>query len=276
MREGKISIGILIPPDFERRRLDPDRATAQLLVDASDPVIFGAAGGLAGLPLFVPERRAPRRGRPPSFETRAYYNPERRSQVQIVPGLIGVILTLTMSLFTAVAIVRERERGTLELLINTPVRTAELMVGKIIPHIVIGLVQVTLILGVGATLFRVPIRGPLLDLYGASLLFVAATLGLGLLISTVAKTQFQAFQLVMFFFLPSMLLSGFMFPFDGMPAAAQRLGDLLPLTHFLRLVRGIVLRGASLAELRYAVWPLLVFFVITLRLATLRFRKRLD
>jgi ABC-2 type transport system permease protein len=207
---------------------------------------------------------------------RAYYNPERRSPVQIVPGLIGVILTMTMTLFTAVAIVRERERGNLELLITTPVRTPELMLGKIVPYMVIGLLQVTLVLGIGALLFDVPIRGRLLDIYAAGLIFVTATLGLGLLISTLVETQFQAFQLTFFTFLPQILLSGFMFPFDGMPRPAQWLAEAFPLTHFVRIIRGIMLRGATLPEVSRDLWPLAVFFVVTMGLATLRFRKRLD
>jgi ABC-2 type transport system permease protein len=213
---------------------------------------------------------------PPTFEVRGYYNPERRSEVQIVPGLIGVILTLTMSLFTAIAIVRERESGTLEFLINTPVRRSELMIGKIIPYIVIGLVQVTIVLGLGVALFGVPVRGSLVDLYLASAFFIAATLALGLLISTAARSQFQSMQMIMFFFLPNILLSGFMFPFEGMPRAAQVLAEFLPLTHFVRMVRGIILRGADLAEVSHEIWPLLAFFGITLTAAIMRFQKRLD
>ena len=275
LRQGWITVGLFIPHDLERRIVHGLRPSAQLLVDASDPVVLESARGLLEMPL--PGRVRPgSRETAPAFELRAYYNPERRSEVQIVPGLIGVILTLTMSLFTAVAIVRERERGTLELLINTPVRTSELMVGKILPYIVIGLIQVSLILLVGVFLFRVPVRGGLLDLYAASAIFIASTLTLGLLISTAAKTQFQAFQLTVFFFLPSLLLSGFMFPFDGMPRLAQRLAEILPLTHFVRMVRGIVLRGATLGDMRREIWPMLAFFVVTMALAVLRFRKRLD
>lgn len=276
LREGRISLGVLIPSDFERRVATRDRPAAQLLVDASDPVLLGTARGLVGLEITDSIRVPQRAAVAPLFEVRAYYNPERRSEVQIVPGLIGVILTLTMSLFTAVAIVRERERGTLEFLINTPVKRSELMLGKIIPYIVIGLVQVSIVLSLGRYLFRVPLRGSLIDLYLASAVFIMATLTLGLLISTAARTQFQAMQMIMFFYLPSMLLSGFMFPYEGMPRAAQYFAELLPLTHFLRMVRGIILRGASLAEVSRDVWPLLAFFVVTLTAAMLRFRKQLD
>jgi ABC-2 type transport system permease protein len=194
--------------------------------------------------------------------------------VQIVPGLVGVILTMTMTLFTAVAIVRER--GNLELLITTPVRTPELMAGKILPYVLIGGVQVTLVVGVGVLLFEVPVRGSLLDVYVASLIFVTATLGLGLLISTLVSTQFQAFQLTFFTFLPQILLSGFMFPFDGMPRAAQWIAEAFPLTHFVRIIRGIMLRGASLPEVGPELWPLGVFFALSMGIAMLRFRKRLD
>jgi ABC-2 type transport system permease protein len=276
LQQGRISIGILIPPDYERRLASADRPTAQLLVDATDPTILATAQGLRNLTIRDPLRHAPAFSPPPTFEIRAYYNPERRSEVQIVPGLIGVILTLTMSLFTAVAVVRERESGTLEFLINTPVRRSELMIGKIIPYIAIGLLQVTIVLVLGVTLFRVPVRGSLVDLYLASALFIAATLALGLLISTVAKSQFQSMQMIMFFFLPNILLSGFMFPFEGMPRAAQIFAEFLPLTHFVRMVRGIILRGADLADVGHEAWPLLAFFAIVMTAAIMRFQKRLD
>ncbi len=276
LREGRVAVGLFVPPDFERRFARGERPLAQLLVDASDPIVLGAAQGLRGLSVESREGTGVAAAPPSTLEIRAYYNPERRSEVQIVPGLIGVILTLTMSLFTAVAIVRERERGTLELLITTPVRTTELMVGKILPYVAIGLLQVAIILLLGRSLFRVPLRGSLLDLFVASLAFIAATLTLGLLVSTAAKTQFQAFQFTIFFFLPSLLLSGFMFPFDGMPRPARMLAEILPLTHFVRIVRGIILRGADLPEVAHELWPLAVFFAVTLGLAIARFRKRLD
>jgi len=274
LQRGDIVVGIFIPADFERRRQDPERRAAQLLVDGSDPTLVGVANQLRNMPSGLrPGNTVPATG---VFEVRNFYNPERRSAVNIVPGLIGVILNLTMVLFTAIAIVRERERGNLELLITTPIRTPELMVGKIAPYILIGLIQVSIILLVGATLFNVPVRGSFLDLYLAALVFIAATLGLGLLISTLTHTQFQAMQLTIFTFLPSILLSGFMFPFDGMPALAQAIAQVLPLTHFIVLVRGIVLKGASLSQLSHALLPLLAFFLATMSLAVIRFRKRLD
>src|SRR5690606_37972531 len=184
--------------------------------------------------------------------------------------------TLTMMLFTAVAIVRERERGNLELLINTPVSNTQLMVGKVVPYIGIGLIQLALIIGVGKLLFDVPIRGSVVDLYRAALAFIAANLALGLFISTVAKTQFQAMQVTFFILLPSILLSGFIFPFSGMPVFAQYLGELLPITHFIRLTRGIMLRDASLLELGGELLVLGLFAAVALAAAVLRFSRRLD
>lgn len=277
MERGAISAGIFLPHDFERRTQDPSRPAAQIMIDASDPVLFGIARSLQSLvsssnsvPVSIFDKPAP------FFEVRAYYNPERRSEVQIVPALIGVILTLTMVLFTAVAIVREKERGTIEFLITTPIKTLELMVGKIIPYILIGLTQVAIILLLGQYLFQVPMRGSLIDLYIGALFFIAASLTLGLLISTVAKSQFQAFQLTLFAFLPSILLSGFMFPFDGMPKWAQVISEVLPLTHFIRIVRAIILRGADLWQMAPDLWAMIVFFVVAMTLAVMRFQKRLD
>ena len=275
MQRNEIVVGLHIPSDLERRLADPSRAGAQLLVDGTDPLIVGIAGAIVTMPLDARAQVAA----PPSptvLSARAFFNPEQRSAVMIVPGLIGVILTLTMVLFTAVAIVREREQGNLELLITTPVRTTELMAGKILPYIAIGLIQVTLILFVGALLFDVPIRGTLTDLYLASAAYIAALLGIGLLISTIAKIQFQAFQLTFFVMLPSILLSGFVFPFDGMPALAQDIARVLPLTHFIVLVRGIVLKGAELGDLLVPLRNLGIVFVVAMTLAILRFRKRLD
>jgi ABC-2 type transport system permease protein len=274
MNGGEISVGIHIPPDFERRVLDRSRPAAQLLVDGSEPMVDSVARGLTAVPL--PRRDGLYPTAVPLLELRTEYNPERRTAVQIVPALIGVILNMTMMIFTAAAVVRERERGNLELLITTPIRSGELMAGKLLPYVGIGLVQVTLVLTVGSLLFDVPVNGRLLDLYLAALLFIASTLTLGLVISTLARTQFQAFQLAFFIMLPSILLSGFMFPFDGMPKPAQWLAQVLPLTHFNELVRGIVLRGAPLADLTRPALKLMVFLVVTLAIATLRFRKRLD
>lgn len=266
---GNINVGIFLPPDFERR-LQNGEPAGQLLINGSDPSIESIARQLAGVPL--PGSHAAMT----PLEPRTYYNPERRSAVQIVPALIGVILNLTMVLFTAVAIVRERERGNLELLITTPVRIAELMLGKILPYVVIGLIQVSVILLIGRWLFDVPLNGSMLELYFAASLFIAATLSLGLLISTLARTQFQAMQLTVFTFLPSILLSGFMFPFDGMPKFAQWIAEVLPLTHFIRLLRGILLRAAGLGDFLPELAALLVFTLVMLFATRLRFHKSLD
>lgn len=272
---GVISIGVAIPDDFDRRVLRRDRQAAQLLVDGADPIIAGVAQQLAALPLRF-DSQLRQRQQAALLEVRNYYNPERRSAVNIVPGLVGVILTMTMVLFTAVAIVREKERGNLELLINTPIKTTELMLGKISPYILVGLIQLVLILSLGWYFFQVPIRGSLVHVLAAALVFIAANLSLGLLVSTLASTQFQAMQMTFFFFLPSILISGFMFPFDGMPAAAQNIAEILPLTHFNRLIRGVVLRGADISSMLDELFALAIFTVATLTLAILRFSKRLD
>jgi ABC-2 type transport system permease protein len=271
MRQGKISVGIYIPQDFERRLQQPERAAVQLLVDGSDTVVLAAASALAS-----PTRASPYNDQPPNTEIRNYYNPERRSPVNTVPGLIGIILTMTMTMFTAVAIVRERERGNLELLITTPVRSSELMLAKILPYVFIGLIQVTLVLLLGKFLFHVPLRGTLMNVYWVSLMFIVANLALGLVVSTIAQTQFQAMQMTFFILLPSILLSGFMFPFDGMPLPAQWIAEVLPMTHFMRLIRGVVLRGASLQELSGELMILGAFILVAMTVAVSRFHKRLD
>jgi len=274
MRQGKISVGIFIPSDFERRLHQASLSAMQLLVDGSDTVVQGAAAQLAQVA--QQSRTSPYNDQPPVMELRTFYNPERRSPVNTVPGLIGVILTMTMILFTAVAIVRERERGNLELLITTPVRTPELMLAKITPYVFIGLIQVSLVLLLGKLLFQVPMAGRLLDTYIITLVFIVANLALGLVISTLVSTQFQAMQLSFFILLPSILLSGFIFPFAGMPRPAQVIAEALPLTHFIRLIRGVMLRGASLQELSTELLILSGFIVVLMSLAILRFSKRLD
>jgi ABC-2 type transport system permease protein len=276
LRAGEISVGIVIPADFEARRVRGERASAQLLVDGGDPVVLAAVRGLVSLPL--PARAGSRHFAvsAPAFELRAYYNPERRSPVHIVPALCGVILTLTLVLFTAVAIVRERERGNLELLITTPVQTPELMMGKILPYVAIGYAQMTLILVLGRVLFDVPIAGSVPSLYLGAGAFVAAALTLGLLISTLAHTQFQAFQMAFVSFLPQILLSGFMFPFAGMPVWAQWIGEALPLTHYLRNVRSIMLKGASLPDLYVDTLALAGLMLMAMAIAVTRFRRTLD
>jgi ABC-2 type transport system permease protein len=280
MREGRASMAVVIPPDFERRLQSDDRPVVQILVDGTQPSLSGVAGGIAAVPLLTRHGAGPyaggKRMAPRRIEIRTLYNPEKRTAVQIVPALIGVILSMTMVLFTSGAIVRERERGNLELLIATPLGRLELMVGKLLPYVVIGLIQTTIVLVVGSALFTVPVVGNLLHLYAATLMFIAASLGLGLFVSTMAQTQFQAFQLAFVTMLPSILLSGFLFPFEGMPKVAQWIAQVLPLTHFNVMIRGIMLRGAELTE----VWPQIaklgVFLAVMLAIAVARFKKRLD
>lgn len=272
LRRGQVSVGVSIPADFERRRID-GREAVQVLVDGSDTVVQSAAVQLAQMPIDS-SVAAPRKVAPISVV--AFYNPERRSPVNIVPGLIGVILTMTMVMFTSVAIVRERERGNMELLITTPVSRTELMIGKVLPYAVIGLVQTTVVILLGLWLFDVPIKGSVLDVYLAAILLILANLTLGLMISTKAGSQFQAMQMTVFILLPSILLSGFMFPYAGMPKVAQWLAEVLPMTHFLRLIRGVMLRGASLWELWQDVLYLSVFIVVMMSAAVSRFSKRLD
>lgn len=269
LREGRISAALVIPADFDARLQRKDRPPLQLVVDGSDQSVQASARQLASYPLPGWSNRQ-------AVEVVNFYNPERLAPLNTVPGLLGVILTMTMVLFTAVALVRERERGNLELLIATPVSPWELTIGKVLPFVGIGLIQVSVILLVGHWLFAVPVRGSLLELYGASLLFIVASLSLGVFLSTMASTQFQAMQMAFFTFLPQILLSGFMFPFAGMPKAAQWIAEFLPLTHYLRITRGIMLRAAGMGELwNEALW-LLVFCAILLALSVSRIQKRLD
>lgn len=299
---SEVGAVILIPPDLDRRLRRGRGAEISILADASNPTVASAVAVAGqGFERWLAERtdpvradegaatmRLPRAGRPvlgPTpdlvrprslrIEVLPLYNPERRTPVFIVPGLVGVILTMTMMLMTALALVRERERGTFEFLIATPVRRSELMLGKILPYLLVGHVQVALVLGLGWLLFDVPIHGSLVDLGLGALPFLAAMLALGLAISSAARTQFQATQMAFFFFLPSMLLSGFMFPFDAMPEPARWIGEVLPLTHFLRIVRGILMKGAPIEALRGEVLAILAFLAAALLLATATFRKRL-
>jgi ABC transporter DrrB family efflux protein len=273
MRSGRIEAALYLPPDLERRRLDGDRPIAQLMVDASRPGIESVLRVLRELPQ---PRRAGAVARAPPIEVLNEYNPERRTPVQIVPALIGVILTMTMVIFTAIALVRERERGNLELLIATPLQPLELMCGKLLPYILVGLIQISIVLLVAVLLFDVPVNGSVLQLYAGAALFIAANLALGLLISTLATTQFQAMQMGFFTLLPSILLSGFAFPYEGIPPAIQWVSQLLPLTHFVEVLRGVILRGAGLRDLAVPLGKLALFTVVAVTAAALRFRKRLD
>jgi len=281
---------LVLPPDLDERvarspsiagswPTSPDRAVTrpvgQWLVDGSDTTVAASIKSLRNMPLSELVRK-PANASTPTFEVALFFNPEQRSEVNIVPGLVGIILTMTMVLFTSAAIVRETERGNMEMLINTPVRPIEMMIGKIIPYIVIGFVQVAIILGLGAAIFDVPINGSMAALFVVTLLFILASLSLGLVISTIAKNQLQAMQMTVFVLLPSILLSGFMFPFEGMPIIAQYIADLFPATHFMRLIRGVVLREASLGDIEGESLWLLGFTVLGLAIASFRFRKNLD
>jgi ABC-2 type transport system permease protein len=243
----------------------------QLLVDGSDPQTVAGATGTAGS--LAGARQPPTGGL--HVEPAILYNPDQRTAVYIVPGLMGVILTMTMVMLTAMAIARERERGTLEQLIVSPIRSGELIVAKILPYVAIGYVQITLVLVVGWLVFDVPVVGSMGLLYLLSMLFIAANLALGLFFSTLAQTQQQAMQMSFFFLLPNILLSGFMFPWEGMPVPAQWLSQVLPLTHYLRIVRGITLKGSTLANLGSEILWLSGILLALVLMASLRFRKKL-
>ncbi|MBY5980882.1 ABC transporter permease [Ferrimonas balearica] len=266
------SVGLGSPPATDE---ETSRPVAHWLVDGSDTMIAGAIKGLRAMPLKELFRQ-PANRTVPTFEVTLFFNPEQRTAVNIVPGLVGVILTMTMIMFTSAAIVRERERGNMEMLINTPVRSIEMMIGKIIPYVFIGFIQVGIILGLGHWVFHVPIGGSLASLAGITGLFIAASLSLGLVISTLASNQLQAMQMTVFVLLPSILLSGFMFPYEGMPKVAQQIAEVLPATHFMRAIRGVILRDATLADLQPDALWLAGFTVVGLVVASLRFKKRLD
>jgi ABC-2 type transport system permease protein len=287
LRRSDARVALVIPPRYGADLARGQRATVQLVVDGSDPQIVGSAtntaaslvAARAGELLAVRLARQGMGGalaaEPLALEPSILYNPDLRTAVYVVPGLVGVILTMTMVMLTAMAIARERERGTLEQLIVSPVRPVELVIGKIVPYIGLGYVQMTVILVLGRIVFDVPIAGSTGMLYGLSFVFIAANLAIGLFFSTLAKTQQQAMQMSFFFLLPNILLSGFMFPFEAMPRPAQWLSTALPLTHFLRIVRGIVLRGASFDELRSELLSLVIILGILVLLSSLRFRKKL-
>ncbi len=284
LKLGEVQFVVNIPEDFTRRLLRGERPTVLIEADATDPAATGPAlAAMRALAATVLDRDltgplAPLRARagPVNFQVHAHYNPENITQFNVVPGLMGVVLTMTMVVITALAITRERERGTMENLLSTPVRPFEVMAGKIIPYITVGYVQVTLILLAAHVFFNVPMLGSLPLLYAVALLFIAANLAMGITFSTLAKNQLQATQMATFFFLPSILLSGFMFPFRGMPEWAQWLGSCLPNTHFLRIVRGILLKGNGLAEIAPEIWPILVFLLVVMTIAVKRYRQTLD
>lgn len=284
LADGDAQFSLTIPSDFERKLVRGERPALLLEADATDPSATGnalaAVQQLANTALthdLVGPLRSLNAGAPP-FEVRIQrrYNPEGITQYNIVPGLMGVILTMTMIMMTALGVTREVERGTMENLLATPIRPLEVMIGKITPYILIGYVQVTVILLAAHGIFHVPFVGSLPVLLGCILLFILANLSVGITISSAARNQTQAMQMTFFFFLPSMLLTGFMFPFRGMPHWAQNIGEALPLTHFLRLIRGVMLKGNSFPELWPNLWPLLLFMGVMLFIGLRRFRRTLD
>ena len=284
LAQGRVLFVVTIPPDFSRRLLRGERPALLIEADATDPMATGMAIGAATqLTQAVAQKDltgplAGLAGGQPPFDVRVHqlYNEEQISQYNTVPGLMGVILTMTLVMMTGLAMTRERERGTMENLLSMPVRPLEVMTGKIVPYIAIGLIQATIILLAAHFVFHVPILGSLLSVYLAALLFVAANLTVGITLSSLAQNQLQAMQLTMFYFLPNMLLSGFMFPFQGMPMWAQYLGNLLPLTHFNRLIRGILLKGNGWWDLWPSIWPLMLFTVVVMTAAVKFYRRTLD
>jgi ABC-2 type transport system permease protein len=280
LQSGKVLFGVEIPRGFERAVRRGDRPALLVAADATDPVAAGSAlsalGEIASSAL-AHDRIAGDVASPP-FEIRAHarYNPAASSRLNIVPGLVGTILTMTMLIFTALSVTREIERGTMESLLSMPITPVEVMFGKIIPYVLVGFVQATLIIGIGVFLFWVPVRGSLIMLALLSTLFITTNLAIGYTFSTIVQNQLQAMQMSMMFFLPSILLSGFMFPFAGMPVWAQWLGECLPLTHYVRIVRAIMLKGATLQNLQYDSLALLALMLVAMTIAVTRFRRTLD
>lgn len=281
---GAVQFMVVIPDNFSHRLVRGEKPALLVSADATDP--SASVNAVAALNALVPQ--AVSNDLPgalrgwgkvqPSFEVRVHrrYNPEGLSRYNIVPGLVGTILTMTMVMLTSLAMTRERERGTMENLLATPVRPSEVMVGKILPYVVMGYVQLGVILGAAFVLFEVPMVGSFSLLLAMIGVFIVANLGVGFTFSTVAKNQLQAMQMTFFFFLPSMLLSGFMFPFRAMPLWAQWVGEVLPLTHFLRIVRGILLKGNTFTQLWQELWPMLLFLFVAGALALMRYRQTLD
>jgi ABC-2 type transport system permease protein len=284
IRSGEAQFAVEIPASFERDVRRGDRPAVLVIADATDPVATGTAvAGLRGLvdtalrrELRGPDASITKTAAPFEITLQNRYNPEGITQYNIVPGLLGVVLTMTMMMFTALAVTREIERGTMESLLAMPIKPVEIMIGKIAPFVLVGFVQMTIIIGAAHYLFGVPIMGSVWLLVALSTLFAAANLAVGYTFSTFAENQLQAVQMTFFFFLPNILLSGFMFPFRGMPQWAQAIGEALPLTHFLRIVRGITLKGTGFADMHVDVLALVVFMAVAMGLALYRFRRTLD
>ncbi|HEY5898142.1 MAG TPA: ABC transporter permease [Burkholderiales bacterium] len=284
LARGRVQFAVTIPENFGRKLVRGERPVLLVEADASDPAAVGnAMAALAQLSLTSLNRElsgtlAELKPVAPPFDVRVHrrYNPEGVTAYNIVPGLIGTILTMTMVLMTGLAMTRERERGTFENLLSTPALPIEVLTGKIVPYIMIGLIQVTLIIGFALALFEVPMMGNPVLLYLAVLVFIAANLTLGITFSSLARNQLQAMQMTFFFFLPSILLSGFMFPFRGMPEWAQWIGNMLPLTHFLLLVRGIMLKGNGFTDMLPQLWPIVAFMLVVITVGLGFYRRTLD
>jgi len=280
LASGKVLFGVEIPAGFERSLRRGDGPALLIAADATDPVAAGSALSALGQVVNTALRNdlaIPDSGKPP-FEIRAHarYNPAAKTELNIVPGLLGTILTMTMLIFTSLSVTRETERGTMESLLSMPITPLEIMLGKIAPYIFIGAMQATLIIVAGVLMFHVPILGSMFLLALLTTLFIMTNLAFGFTFSTLADNQLQAVQMSMMSFLPSMLLSGFLFPFAGMPKWAQYLGEIFPLTHFIRIVRAVMLKGSSLVDLRFDTTALLILMLIAMGIAVTRFRRTLD
>lgn len=284
LAKGQMQFAVEIPVDFSRKLLRGEKPDLLLEADATDPMAIGYAQSavqalvptMLNRDLTGPLKKLQSTSAPFNLVVQPHYNPEAITQYNIVPGLMGVVLTMTMVIITTLAITRERESGTMENLLATPVRPGEVIVGKIVPYIFVGYVQVFLILAAAKFLFDVPMIGSIPLLLSLAFLFIVAHLTVGVTFSTIARNQRQAMQMGMFFFLPNILLSGYMFPFRGMPNWAQDIGEILPLTHFLRIVRGILLKGNGIMEIWQDVWPIVLFVVIMLAIGIKRYRQTLD
>ena len=277
---GEANAALVIPPDYARDILRGKTATAQMIVDAADPQTSSAA--ISGAQLAAQVRATQILGErfkidsPLDMRVRPWYNPAQRSAVFIVPGVIGILLTITMTLITAIAVVRERERGTLEQLVVTPIGKTSLMLGKLVPFALVGYVQMTVVLGLGMLIFNIPMRGSLPLLYLLTVPFIVASLGVGLFLSTFARSQAQAMQLAFFFMLPNILLSGYIFPRMAMPVPAQWIGLALPLTYYLKVLRGVLLKGVGLAELWRPTVSMVVLATVLLTISVRRFHKTIE
>jgi ABC-2 type transport system permease protein len=284
LAQGTVQFAVEIPVDFSRKLLRGEQPDLLLEADATDPMAIGyAVGAMNSLTPIVlnrdltgPLAKLRASSTPFNLVVHQHYNPENITQYNIVPGLMGVILTMTMVIITALAITRERESGTMENLLSTPLRPVEVIIGKIVPYIMVGYIQIFLILVAAKFLFDVPMVGSVPLLLAVAFLFIVAHLAVGITFSTIARNQRQAMQMGMFFFLPNILLSGYMFPFRGMPGWAQDIGECLPLTHFLRVVRGILLKGNGIVEIAPDLWPIALFLVVMLTIGIKRYRQTLD